>query len=76
LGSAVAGAFVHGPLISGILDLASLSILGPVFEAPLRSVLVDFGDSLLLLCEHQVDLRLLAAHQRSNHIINDALLHK
>ena len=61
-----------GALVAGVARLAPLGVLGAMFERALLRFLVDLGDAQLAAADHQVDLRLLAAHQRTHDLFDDA----
>ena len=76
LGLAVARVLAHRPLVAAVTGLAAFGVLGAVLEVALLGLLVDLGDALLAAGDHEVDLGLLAAHQRTQHLLDDAVVHE
>jgi hypothetical protein len=73
--AAIAGAFAHGPLVPGIARLvAPLGVAGGGLEGPLLPILVDLGRDELALPFDNEDRGLLAAHQASVNLIDDAVI--
>ena len=75
-GAAVLAALLHGAGVARAAHATALGVLGAVLEAAVDGVLVDLGDAQLAARLHQVDLRLFAAHQRADHLGDDALGHE
>ena len=74
LRAAVPRALVHGALVAAVAHLAPLGVLGAVLERAVLRLLVDLGDALLAAGDDQVDLGLLAAHQRAHHFFDDPVV--
>ena len=72
-GLAVAAAAIHGPLGPGVPDLASLPVGGVVPEAPDVPGPVDLGGHELAGVAHQPDVRLLAALEARDDLVDDAV---
>ena len=61
-------------LVAGVPDLAPFGVLGALLERAVLSVLVDLRDTVLSARHDDVDLGFLAAHQRPDDIVEDAVV--
>ena len=66
--------FSDGALVTRVPDLAPLGVLGAMLECAVLSLLVDLRDAVLAARHDDVDLGFLPAHQRANHLFEDAVV--
>src|SRR5690606_5273007 len=69
----VARAFFHGPRLSAVLHFAAVAIRGRLAKTALLGIFVDFGAADGVATAHDVYRRFLAAHQLTDHFIDEAL---
>ena len=74
LAPAIARALGHGPGLAAVAHLAALLVFRGLAETAFVGLLVDLGAAQLLATAHHVDRRFLAAHQRAQHFVDQAVL--
>ena len=65
-------ALADGALVACVSDLAPLRVLSSILECTVCRLLVDLRDALLASGDDQIDLGLLAAHQRTHDFLDEA----
>ena len=64
-------ALTNGALVSGIARASTFRVVGSMLEGPMRRLLVDLRHTFFAGCGDNEDLSLLAAHERTDHFLND-----
>ncbi len=72
--STVSGAVGDRALIAAVPDPAPLGVRGALLEGAVMRVLVDLGHRVAAPGHDQVHLSFLAAHERSNHVVDDSVV--
>ena len=65
---------VHRALIAAVSHVAAFDVVGAVLKRAIVRLFVDLGDALDALARHQVDLGFLAALERSDDLVEDAVM--
>ena len=63
-----------GALVTRVADLAPLGVRRAVLERAVLGVLVNLGDAVPSVSDDDVNLGFFPAHQRANHVLNDAVI--
>ncbi|MCY1426203.1 hypothetical protein D9M71_420190 [compost metagenome] len=64
----------HRPRVAAVAHLAAFLVLGRLAEAALVGLLVDLGAAQLIAATHHIHGCFLAAHQRTQHLVDQAIL--
>ena len=63
----------HGPCLTAATHLAAFLILGSLAKATFVGFLVDLGAAQLVAAAHHINRCFLAAHERSQHLVHQAV---